>query len=392
VARDAKGNVATSAVVSVTVSNPSDITPPLISNVQAGNITQSGAVATWSTDEPADSQADYGLTVSYGTSSGTNPALVTSHSVMLTGLSPNTLFHYRVSSKDAAGNLRIGNDKTFVTLPAQDTTAPAVSITSPSGGAIVSGSVTVSASASDNVRVAGVQFLLDGQPLGVEDLTAPYATAWNSLQTSSGQHIVSARARDAAGNKAEAAISVVVDNEAPTGSVVINSGAKFTRTRSVTLSLSATDRQSSVTKMRFSSTGTSYSSPQAYNTIQSWTLSSGDGVKTVYVQFQDARGNWSQAFTDMITYDSTKPTQSSIGVTARTDVSATITWVTNEPASSQVEYGPTTSYGHSTPLDTALVTNHSVRLTGLARNTTYYYRVRATDAAGNEAVSSSKKF
>ena len=50
-----------------------------------------------------------------------------------------------------------------------DTTPPTVSMTAPANGATVTGSVTVSANASDNVGVAGVQFLLDGAPLGTED-------------------------------------------------------------------------------------------------------------------------------------------------------------------------------------------------------------------------------
>jgi len=64
-----------------------------------------------------------------------------------------------------------------------------------------------------------------------------------------------------------------------------------------------------------------------------------------------------------------------------------ITWTTDESATSQVEYGLTTSYGDLTPLDETLVTSHSVTQTGLERKTTYHYRVRSKDAAGNEAIS-----
>lgn len=67
-----------------------------------------------------------------------------------------------------------------------------------------------------------------------------------------------------------------------------------------------------------------------------------------------------------------------------------INWTTDEPATSQVEYGLTTSYGNLTPLDPTLVTSHSVTKTGLARRTTYHYRVRSKDAAGNEAISTDR--
>src|SRR6185295_8713530 len=60
-----------------------------------------------------------------------------------------------------------------VVLP--ETVNPTVSITAPSNGASVSGTVQLTATASDNVGVAGVQFLLDGLAIGSEDLTAPYA-------------------------------------------------------------------------------------------------------------------------------------------------------------------------------------------------------------------------
>src|SRR5206468_5516316 len=59
-----------------------------------------------------------------------------------------------------------------------DTTAPSVSITSPAAGATVSGTITVTASASDNVGVVGVQFRLDGVNAGAEDTTAPYSVPW----------------------------------------------------------------------------------------------------------------------------------------------------------------------------------------------------------------------
>jgi hypothetical protein len=73
-------------------------------------------------------------------------------------------------------------------------------LTSPTAGN-VSGDVTVSADASDNDRVIGVQFCLDGQDLGAEDLTVPYSISWNTANTTAGTHILTAIARDAAGNR-----------------------------------------------------------------------------------------------------------------------------------------------------------------------------------------------
>lgn len=90
--------------------------------------------------------------------------------------------------------------------------------------------------------------------------------------------------------------------------------------------------------------------------------------------------------------DATAPVVSSVAYTAITTSGATITWTTNEAATSQVQYGSTTAYGSITTLDTNLVASHSVALTGLASGTTYHYRVKSKDAAGNEAASDDKTF
>ncbi len=98
-----------------------------------------------------------------------------------------------------------------------DTTNPVVSVTAPAAGAILSGSdVTLSASASDNDAVAGVQFLVDGAPLGAEDTTAPYSISWNTFTVSNNPYAITARARDASGNlQTSAPVNVTVNNTGP---------------------------------------------------------------------------------------------------------------------------------------------------------------------------------
>jgi len=83
--------------------------------------------------------------------------------------------------------------------------------------------------------------------------------------------------------------------------------------------------------------------------------------------------------------DTTPPAISAVASTDITTSSATITWTTNEPSDSVVNYGKTTPLG-STAKDMTMVTSHSVKLTGLATGTTYYYEVASTDLAGNTAV------
>src|SRR2546428_5684781 len=132
----------------------------------------------------------------------------------LTGLLATTTYHYRVKSRDAAGNLATSADFTLMTLI--DTTPPTVSMTAPTAGATVAGTITVSATASDNVGVVGVQFQLDGTNLGAEVMTAPYAVSWITTLAANGSHTLRAVARDAAGNTATAtAVNVTVSNSAP---------------------------------------------------------------------------------------------------------------------------------------------------------------------------------
>ncbi len=180
-----------------------DTTPPLITNVSPSNITETTAIITWATDELATSQVEYGKTTDYGSTTPLVEELVTSHSVSLSGLEPNTTYHFKVKSKDEASNKTVSEDKTFTTLLLPDTTPPVIS-----------------------------------------------------------------------------------------------------------------------------------------------------GVNASNI----------------------------------TESSTSITWTTDEPATSQVEYGKTTDYGFSTPLDESLVTSHSVSLSDLEPNTTYHFKVKSKDAGSNEAI------
>lgn len=229
-----------------------------------------------------------------GTAAGT-----TSWSVSAVALQAGTNI-ITVTARDAAGNTK---QATF-TVSLSDTTPPTVAVTGPASSATVTGTVMVSASASDNVGVAGVQFKVDGANLGVEVTTSPYATTWSSATFADGPHVVTAVARDAAGNKTSAGITVAVANGAPdtTGPVISQPTASATSTR------------------------------------------------------------------------------------------VTISWTTNKPGDTQVEYGTGTTYGRRTKLDSRLVTSHSQVIKGLARHTLYHFRILSRDAAGNLTLSSDFSF
>jgi hypothetical protein len=186
---------------------------PSINGVSVSSITTTGGTVNWTTDVAATSQVEYGTTIAYGTLTTVNSSLVTSHSVALSGLTINTLYHYRVHSKNSAGTETISGDFAFQTNNTADTTPPTVSITAPANGATVSGTVTVSANASDNVGVASVQFLVDGVNAGTALTSAPYTFSWNTTAAANGSHALTAKASDAAGNVATAVgVTVTVSN------------------------------------------------------------------------------------------------------------------------------------------------------------------------------------
>jgi len=105
---------------------------------------------------------------------------------------------------------------------------------------------------------------------------------------------------------------------------------------------------------------------------------------------EDADGNENTSERDLTTSaqaDVTPPVISGVVASSITDLTATITWKTNERATTQVEYGTTDAYGSTTPLDEELTRSHSARLTALEPSKTYHFKVTSKDGGGNEAAS-----
>ena len=255
---------------------------------------------TWSTNEGANSQVEYGTTTAYGSNSVLNSTLVTSHSRTLSGLAPLTTYHYRVKSSDAAGNLATSADNTFTTSPPPDTTPPVIS------------GINSSNIASDGASVI-----------------------WSTNEGATSQ----------------------VDY-GPT------SGYGLSTTLDSTLKTSHQVNLSGLTS------------------------------STTYhfrIRTMDALGNLSvsnnQTFTTLPLPDQSPPVLSNINTAFLSHSAILINWVTDESATSQIEYGETTRYENTTPLNATLVLNHSLSLTGLTPDATYHFRVRSLDAAGNLSVS-----
>jgi hypothetical protein len=308
----------------------------------------------------------------------------------------------RAVAQDILG-ARWNADPVTVTVsngPPPDTTAPNVSITAPANGATVSGNVAVSASASDNVGVTGVQFRLDGANLGPQDTSAPYAVTWNTTLTGNGSHTLTAVARDAAGNtRTSAPITVTVSNAPPPDttapSVSITSpenGATVSGTINVTASASDNVGVTSV-QFRLDGADAGPADTSAPYSVAWNTSTAADGTHTISAVARDAAGNTRTSSAITVTVSNGPPPDTSapsVSISSPADgatVSGTIT--VSASASDNVgvagvqfqldgaNAGPVlTAAPYSVPWDTTTVGDGSHTITAIA-----------ADAAGNQTTS-----
>ncbi len=204
---------------------PPDTTPPLIFD-SAATVTEDYVEIYWETDEPADSLVEYGLGKTYGSRTQTIDDLTLIHTIRIptTLLLSNTQYHFRIRSSNLLELESISPDGTFTTLSAElapDTTPPTVSIVSPQAGSTldIASMIDIIASVNDpdvpgqtKSGIAGVQFKLNDQNLGNEDVTPPqYLFVWEPRTLEEGEYTLTAVARDTAGNtRASSPISITL--------------------------------------------------------------------------------------------------------------------------------------------------------------------------------------
>jgi hypothetical protein len=212
-------------------------------------------------------------------------------------------------------------------------------------------------------------------------------------------------AKDKAGNTAPGATASAtpqaLDAIPPAGSLTINAKATYTNSPAVTLTLAATDAvgvtgyylASSATVPSASATGwVAVSATPSFTSNVGYTLPSGDGSKTIYAWYKDAAGNVSLTASAAITLDQTAPSDGTLTATAG-NAQVALTWAGFSDAGSglaspspyKLVYSaggpPASTCSSGTVLFTGSAT--SFTHTGLTNGTTYYYRVCASDAAGN---------
>ncbi len=194
-----------------------DLVAPVVTNVQAVNITDTSAIITWTTDEPANSLVRYGTSTAYG-STESLAGYVTTHAIQLSGLLEGTTYHFQVTSVDPASNATITTDYTFTTTI--DTTPPAnVTLMATSGDS----QVFLNWSLPPDIDLAGVRIVRQtgGYPTGPNDGTLVYdgtgTSTTDSGLTNGVVYYYAAYAYDTHGNYASGALASI----SPVATIVI---------------------------------------------------------------------------------------------------------------------------------------------------------------------------
>ncbi len=214
-AYDVWGNESVTSTEKTVVIPAPDTTAPVISSIQSGSLTDSSSSVSWTTNEASDTQVEYGTSTSYGSTTTLSSSMVTSHSASLSGLTSSTLYHYRVLSRDATGNLATSGDNTFTTADPPDTTAPAMS-------SIQAGSVTYSAAsvswttdeASDTQLEFGTSASYGSTTTLDSSMVTGHSESLSGLASATLYHY-RVMSRDAAGNLATSGDNTFTTAEAP---------------------------------------------------------------------------------------------------------------------------------------------------------------------------------
>jgi hypothetical protein len=324
----------------------------------------------------------------------------TFYQVLSGRLAFDTTYYWKVVASNRTGSSAATNAGTwFKTAPgplySAANQAPKAGIVSPANGSVYpAGSrIVLDSFANDcDGTVSKMRFYQDATLLS-EVTVAPFQHVITSA--TNGAYNFRVEATDNGGLVgASATIVIYVGGNDTTPPVIANVAAGNITATSATIGW--TTDEAGDTQVEYGLT-TAYGSSTTINatmvTAHSQGLS-GLSASTTYnyrVKSRDATGNLATSgnftFTTAAAPDTTAPTISAVSVTNITPSGATINWSTNEASDTQVEYGLTTAYGSSTTINAAMVTAHSQGISGLTASTTYNYRVKSRDAAGNLATS-----
>lgn len=386
--------------VSITPTGKWTSAPSLSTGPDVGSITTKKATITWTTSRSSDSKIQYGTgTNSYGTVEPSNSSQVSSHSIQLTGLSPGTTYYYRAKWTDEDGNTGTSDEKTFST-----SAAPTVKDVSVKSIGLTSAIVQYTSKDASKVKIYyGKTTSFGGAKETATSTTETIYTSELSSLDDGTKYYYKINTFDSDGSEYE-------------GTVLDFTTLPRPKISNVRLQQVANTAQSTIlvtwnTNTEVSSIVTNYpiGSPSDARDDVSVALTKGEHRMIVrgllpqtdyilVVKGRDKIGN--EATSDLqrfTTATDTRPPQISelhvegtaIPPTTTTAQESTaqliVSWNTDEPATSQVEFGEGTgaTYSQKTQEDTNLTFNHLVIISNLTPSKVYHLRSLSKDKAGN---------
>jgi thermitase len=261
-------------------------------------------------------------------------------------------------------------------------TPPTVSITSPANGSLVSGTINITASASDDKGVSKVDFYVDTTLLAT-DSVAPYQYSWNTATVADGSHAIKAVATDTASQTAQDTVTVTVDNVDSPPTVSITSPANSSLVSgTINITASASDDKG-VSKVAFYVDSALLATDSVAPYQYSWnTATVADGSHAIKAIATDTASQTAQD-TVTVTVDNTQPVVTVVEPAEGATISGTITikagvTETNiDNVKYQIDGGSLVSMTYSAPYWQASWDSASVG------NGAHTVTVRATDKAGN---------
>jgi chitinase len=384
-AYDAANNIGQSYDVQVNVLNvQADLTAPAVSisapavgSVLSGTV----SVSAKAIDNVGVAKVQFYLN---GVLSATVSAAPYSYSLNSAALADGS---YTLVAKayDAAGNVGQSADVQVSVLNTQaDKTAPVVSISAPAASSILSGTVTVSAKATDNVGIAKVQFYLNGV-LASTVSAAPYNFSWNTAQSANASYLIFAVAYDAMGNVGmSAGVPVAVSNDKVAPVVAISTPLAGTQSGKVSVTASASDNVK-VTKVEFYLNDVLQSTVSAAPYGFAWnTLLVANGLNTLSARAYDAAGNVAKSAPVMVSVfnDTAAPVVAISAPLANSTQGGTVS--VSAKVSDNVGVAKVEFYLNGVLQSTVSAAPYSFNWnTLLAANGSYSVSANAYDAAGN---------
>lgn len=328
-----------SAMPSVEEPAPEMPVGPAISSVSVTDITDTSARIDVNSDEMLQGYVEYGTDEQYGMSTPLTAEFSTSPSFLLENLAPETLYHYRVIVMDSGGNAAITGDETFTTLatpepePEQSNnpdTATTTATTTPSS----TESETETATTTPSAPALAIS--------NTETATVSTSTARITWET----------------NKlADAQVEYGTTSAYGTLSTI----GTVATSHSIQLSGLTSSTKYYYRAMSKTSDETAYSPAETFTTLA--------------VQAAPP-----------------PPVISNVVIGSVSTSTATISWTTSKPATSDIQYGTTTSYAFSLGKDASFKTSHSRTISNLKPSTLYNFRIRVTDSSGNTALGKNRTF